>query len=343
MKKWVDLGAADKYRKKTVQEISIGKTKIALIYSDKKLSAISGKCNHEQGPLGKGIIDGNYVACPWHYWKFHKETGEGEPGYEKDRVPSYELRIDKKDRLFINLTPIRRRGFMQHKKHTLERKVQRNSGPIRILGISTTAMGKKYPRFSTSDFLLEKALSYARKKLKAKTKTLRLNDLHINHCEGFYSKDAKACTWPCSITTMDKKDEMSLVYEALVHWCDAVIVATPIRWGAASSLYYKMAERMNCIQNQITVKDKVLVKNKIASFIITGGQDNIQSVAGQMLGFFAELGFLFPAFPYIAHSLGWSAENMGKNMDHVRKSRELRCEVEKLVERFVKTAKRLGR
>ena len=76
-----------------------------------------------------------------------------------------------------------------------------------------------------------------------------LNDLKFRACEGYYSKAAHACTWPCSITQMDDEDQMDRVYEALVHWADAVIVATPIRWGAASSLYFKMAERLNCVQN----------------------------------------------------------------------------------------------
>ncbi len=64
--------------------------------------------------------------------------------------------------------------------------------------------------------------------------------------------------------------------------------STPIRWGNASSLYYRMVERMNCVQNQVTIANRVLLRNKVASFIITGGQDNVQAVAGQMLGFFAE-------------------------------------------------------
>ena len=109
---------------------------------------------------------------------------------------------------------------------------------------------------------------------------------------------------------MDADDQMDQVYEALVHWADAVIVATPIRWGAASSLYFKMAERLNCVQNAITTRNNVLIRNKVAGFIVVGGQDNIQAVAGQMLGFFAELGFIFPQFPYIAHSRGWSHEDM---------------------------------
>ena len=110
---------------------------------------------------------------------------------------------------------------------------------------------------------------------------------------------------------MDAKDQMDQVYEALVHWADAIIVASPIRWGAASSLYFKMAERLNCVQNAITIRNQVLIRNKVAGFIIVGGQDNIQAVAGQMLGFFAELGFIFPQFPYIAHSRGWSQRGHG--------------------------------
>ena len=108
-----------------------------------------------------------------------------------------------------------------------------------------------------------------------------------------------------------------------VSGADIVLIATPIRWGAASSLFFKMVERLNCVQNQITIADKVLIRNKVAAFIITGGQDNIQGVAGHSLGFFAELGFVFPPFPYIAHSRGWSAEDMENNIEYVKRSKEL--------------------
>jgi len=42
-----------------------------------------------------------------------------------------------------------------------------------------------------------------------------------------------------------------------------------------------------------------------------------------MLGFFAKLGFIFPQFPYIAHSRGWSHEDMERNVEIVRDSEEL--------------------
>jgi hypothetical protein len=37
-----------------------------------------------------------------------------------------------------------------------------------------------------------------------------------------------------------------------------------------------MAERLNCVQNQVTIRNQVLIRNKVASFIITGEQDNVQ-------------------------------------------------------------------
>jgi hypothetical protein len=43
-----------------------------------------------------------------------------------------------------------------------------------------------------------------------------------------------------------------------------------------------MAERLNCVQNAITTRKNVLIRNKVAGFIVVGGQDNIQAMAGQM-------------------------------------------------------------
>ena len=100
---------------------------------------------------------------------------------------------------------------------------------------------------------------------------------------------------------------------------------------------------MNCIQNQDTIANKLLLRNKVAGFIITGGQDNVQAVAGQMLGFFAEVGCMFPQFPYIAHSRGWSAEDMENNERYVRESASLHEGAAALAARCVDTASLLIR
>ena len=77
----------------------------------------------------------------------------------------------------------------------------------------------------------------------------------------------------------------------------------------------------------------------MAAFIITGGQDNVQGVAGQLLGFFAEVGCQFPQYPYIAHARGWSAEDMERNVQYVQRSKELRDGAQALVTRAVDMAK----
>lgn len=242
---WHDLGDAVELAKMSLQPALVGRTKVALSYADGSFGVIHNSCNHAGGPLGEGMLDGNYVVCPWHNYKFHRLTGEGEPGYEDDRVPRFASKVES-GRLLVRDTAVTTRN-----------------------------------------------------------------------------KPAHACTWPCSISQMDADDGMNTVYDSLVFWADVVLVATPIRWGAASSLYFKMAERLNTVQNQITIGDRVMLKNKVAGFIVIGGQDNIQAVAGQMLQFFSELGMQFPQFPYIAHSRGWTAEDMECNVEFVKHSATL--------------------
>ena len=335
---WTEIGSVDELKQRPLQQIVCGQTTLALSYKDGRFAAISGVCNHIGGPLGEGRLDGDYVVCPWHYWKFHHRTGRGEPGYEGDQVATYAVKVED-GRVFVDLTPVTKRQKLPKPSHPLARPIVRADGPIRVLGIATTAMTADQPRFSASDALLEEALAYAREHLQLDTQLIKLRDLSFRACEGFYSKAAEACTWPCSITQMDPTDQMDRVYEAVVHWADVILVSTPIRWGGASSLYYKMVERMNCIQNQETIANRHLLKNKVAAFIIMGGQDNVQGVAGQLMTFFAEVGCQFPQFPFIAHSRGWSAEDMERNNSEVQNSRELREGAQALVARAAEMAR----
>jgi multimeric flavodoxin WrbA/nitrite reductase/ring-hydroxylating ferredoxin subunit len=332
-KNWRDLGPVENFSQAPLTEVELGRVKIAVSFRDGKFGVVSGVCNHVGGPLGQGQLQDDYIVCPWHHWKFHRVSGKGEPGFEEDAVPSYEFRVEN-GHLHIATEPVTTRSKKPHESHPLARKVMRANGPIRILGISTTAMDAAFPRYSTSDALLEAALESAKSE-GCETKLIKLNELQFRACEGYYSKSAHACTWPCSITQMDPTDQLDQVYEAIVHWSDVLLLSTPIRWGAAGSLFFRMAERLNCIQNQITIHDNVLIRNKVAAFIITGGQDNIQGVAGHLLTFFAELGFSFPQFPFIAHSRGWSAEDMERNVDYVKKSQELRDGACQLLKRSI--------
>jgi nitrite reductase/ring-hydroxylating ferredoxin subunit/multimeric flavodoxin WrbA len=333
---WQRIGPVEQLSKQPLQQLRIGDVVIALSYRNGQFGAISGVCNHVGGPLGDGTLsDEDYVVCPWHSWHFHRLTGLARPGIPS-AVPVYELKIENGE-LFINLTAATERQHAPHPPHPLTREIKREPGPLRVVGISTTAMNHLFPRYSTSQDLLQVALDQAQAN-GAEAKLIRLNDLKFANCEGYYSKSAGACTWPCTITQMDQEDQLDQVYDALVFWADVVLISTSIRWGSPSSLYFKMIERMNCIQNQITIADRVMIRNKVAGFVITGGQDNIQAVAGQMMMFFGELGFHLPQFPFIAHSRGWSAEDMENNIAYVKTNADLRAGAEALTDRCLQLA-----
>ena len=100
--RWTDIGSIEELKTKSLQEVMCGTTPIALTYQDGSFAAISGACNHVGGPLGEGTLDGEYVVCPWHYWKFHRQTGQGEPGYEEDQVPAYPTKVEH-GRLYVDL------------------------------------------------------------------------------------------------------------------------------------------------------------------------------------------------------------------------------------------------
>jgi multimeric flavodoxin WrbA len=254
-------------------------------------------------------------------------------------VPAHAVKVEG-GRVLVSLEPTSKRGRLPHAPHALAREPQHHDGPLRVLGISTTNMDPAHPRYSTSDALLDHALEHARAK-GLETRLVKLAELAFRGCEGFYSKSARACTWPCSITQMDAEDQMDRVYEGIVHWADVILVSTPIRWGAASALYYKMVERMNCVQNQETIADRILLRNKVVGLIVTGGQDNVQGVVGQMMTFFGELGCQFPQFPFIAHSRGWSAEDMERNVAYVQQSRDLHEGARALAIRCLETCRAL--
>lgn len=122
--RWTEVGAVEDLKHKSLQEVLCGKTAIALSYRDGVFAAISGVCNHVGGPLGEGRLDGDYVVCPWHYWKFHYKTGQGEPGYDQDQVPAYETKIEN-GRLFIDLSSATKRKKQPHAPHPLARPVVR--------------------------------------------------------------------------------------------------------------------------------------------------------------------------------------------------------------------------
>lgn len=189
---------------------------------------------------------------------------------------------------------------------------------LNVLLLSTTILGSRPKNTSTSIWSLE----HLKNKLNntnfagytINAQIIELEKINFAPCEGNYSKSKNSCAWPCQITLKDPNDRLNVVYWGLVDWADIVIVGTSIRYGQASSLYYKLVERLTCVHNQLTLNDHNLIMDKIAAFVITGAQDNIQSVAGGMMLFWSELGFTFAGHSYVGWSRGWNQEHTQSNL-----------------------------
>ncbi|NTU93379.1 MAG: Rieske 2Fe-2S domain-containing protein [Chlorobiaceae bacterium] len=320
------------------RSVRTGGREITLFHYDGVVTALSHACQHMGGDLGQGTIqildDGErYVVCPWHGWQFNIRSGKAPAGY-LDRQAVYGVKIED-GMIMVTDEPIVEAFRAAHDDDPLAdlRNLDYQVTPtsLNVLGISATNMNPDLPRPSTSESGLQAALDFAASEFGASVKMIRIRDLAFRHCEGYYSRHEQACTWPCSISEMDPSDGMNEIYRTMVLWADAVILATPIRWGNASSLYYKMAERLNTVQNQITLNDRVLIRNKVASFIVTGGQDNVQGVVGQLNAFFTDLGFTFPPFNFVGWSRGWIAEDTEHNFERFARSRYVKRSIRELV------------
>jgi multimeric flavodoxin WrbA len=183
---------------------------------------------------------------------------------------------------------------------------------IKVLGISGSS--RQDPRMSKSERLLLRALEQY-KAAGCETTFLRLKDLKIHECEGNYSENPSYCTYPCQSTLKYEDDEMQVVYDAVLA-CDILILATPIRWNNHSALVQKFVERMNCIENQYSWFGNRMIRKKVVGLIIIGHVDGMQHVAGNLLNFFAWLGFASPEVS-IASWVGENDEDTTKDWGQI--------------------------
>jgi len=158
MENWIDIGSVDELSSTSLKRVTVVNREFAVSYKDGTFGVLSNTCNHAGGPLGKGRLDGEYIVCPWHNWKFHRCSGKGEPGFEDDRVPAYPLKVEG-GHVLIDLNSATKRHKKPHPPHPLTRTVERAPGPLRLAGVSTTAMDAANPLFSGSDYLLDHAVA----------------------------------------------------------------------------------------------------------------------------------------------------------------------------------------
>ncbi len=75
---------------------------------------------------------------------------------------------------------------------------------------------------------------------------------------------------------------------------DILILATPIWWGAQSSLIQRVIERMDAFDEEFIQGGKSVLLNKVAGIVITGSEDGAQAVMSRLMSTLSFMNFTLP-------------------------------------------------
>lgn len=161
---------------------------------------------------------------------------------------------------------------------------------VRVLGVSCSPRQKKKEKNgSRSDKMLNKLFDYVRS-FGGETQRIKLVNRKIKICEGCYSEKEDACTYPCI-----HEDETNKVLSAIIE-ADALVLATPVYWGAPSSLLRILVEKMTSIENN---RQALYEKNgceplegKIAVLLASEDSEGASMALSQIAWGLNQMGFL---------------------------------------------------
>jgi nitrite reductase (NADH) small subunit len=77
----------------SVLEVSVGNDQYALCNVEGSITALSGTCLHQGGPLGQGTIEQGRLICPWHAWEYDCRTGANIDA-PSTCVPVYPVKVE---------------------------------------------------------------------------------------------------------------------------------------------------------------------------------------------------------------------------------------------------------
>ncbi len=89
---WVDVCALEELVEDRGRAVVIGGERVAVFRHVGGVSALSGICRHQNGPLAEGRIIDGCVTCPWHGYQYYPDSGRSPPPFD-DRLETYRVRI----------------------------------------------------------------------------------------------------------------------------------------------------------------------------------------------------------------------------------------------------------
>ena len=76
MPDWIPIASSDECPPGTSIERIVRERVLAVANVDGMFYVIDGLCPHQGGPLGRGMLTGTVLTCPWHGWQFDVASGK---------------------------------------------------------------------------------------------------------------------------------------------------------------------------------------------------------------------------------------------------------------------------
>jgi nitrite reductase/ring-hydroxylating ferredoxin subunit/DMSO/TMAO reductase YedYZ heme-binding membrane subunit len=89
---WADAGDVGAIPEGRAIGVTIAGETVAIYRYGGRISAISGVCRHQNGPLAEGRIVDGCVTCPWHGYQYLPDTGASPPPFT-EMVPTFDVRV----------------------------------------------------------------------------------------------------------------------------------------------------------------------------------------------------------------------------------------------------------
>ncbi|MEK7729640.1 MAG: Rieske 2Fe-2S domain-containing protein [candidate division KSB1 bacterium] len=85
--------AVDDIPENCAQIVTLAGERVAIFKYDGKISAVSNVCQHQNGPLGEGMIINGCITCPWHGYQYLPENGSSPPPFT-EKIPTFEVKVE---------------------------------------------------------------------------------------------------------------------------------------------------------------------------------------------------------------------------------------------------------
>lgn len=89
---WVDVGPATSIADGHARAVIVGGERVAVFRDGQRLFALSGVCQHQNGPLAEGRVVDGLAVCPWHGYQYRPECGRSPEPFD-EVVPTFRLRL----------------------------------------------------------------------------------------------------------------------------------------------------------------------------------------------------------------------------------------------------------